>query len=630
MPIVNIDLAWLNRLLGKPYPTETLRESLEQIGCDVEDIVDIERSRCPQCGSLVEHPLGQDEVKACSVCNFESEIPFKRAGSQQVMRLDLLADRPDLFDVGGLARALRGTLGIESGLPKYNTKPSGLTMKVDKSITDKSSYRPYIVCAVMTLPPLDETSLVAIMKLQENLHWGVGRDRKLASIGVYDMSAISGDITYRTIDPDKEPFVPLGMPGKKMSGRQILESHPKGVAYAELLADHKRYPVLIDSKNQVLSMPPIINSEETKIKQSTTRVFIDVTGISQAAVTKSLDTLVCSLAEIGGTIETVTIVDADGKKRTTPDLAPRSKEIELSEAKRWLGLPLTDETLADSLRKMRFDVETAPGGWGRGSAEPPAAPAKAGGSLALDPSQPSLAPRSSLLVSYPPYRTDIRHMVDLFEDVAIGYGYANIEPRLVRSMTVGTPRPEEMLSDRVRQVLIGLGFSEIMSLPLTTEESQFERLRWETPSRYPEVANPKLKAYDVVRTHLMSGLFEALRENRRRPMPQRMFEVDNVVVLDKSAETGAAEERRMAFVETGRESGYATARSVMDALLRELGWTGEYNPVQDPTFVDGRAAAFKMGDKPIAVLGEVHPEVLTNFGLTHPVALGEIILQRVF
>ena len=143
-----------------------------------------------------------------------------------------------------------------------------------------------------------------------------------------------------------------------------------------------------------------------------------------------------------------------------------------------------------------------------------------------------------LTVSYPAYRTDIRHMVDLFEDVAIGYGYANIEPRLVRSMTVGTPRPEETLSDRVRQILIGLGYSEIMSLPLTTEEFQFERLRMQTPDRYPEVANPKLKAYNVVRTHLMGGLFEALRENRRRPMPQRLFEIDNVVGLDDFGRNG--------------------------------------------------------------------------------------------
>src|SRR5262245_46690171 len=253
MPIVNIDLAWLNRLLGKPYDTDVLRESLEQIGCDVEDVVDIERSRCPQCGSLVEHPLGQDEVKACTICSFESEAPFKRAGSQQVMRLDLLADRPDLFDVGGLARALRGTLGIETGLPRYATKPSNVEVGVDPSVAKPESYRPYIACAVMTLPPVDETSLVAIMKLQENLHWGVGRDRKLASIGVYDLSTITPPITYGTMDPDKELFVPLGMSGKKkMSGRQILESHPKGMAYAELLAGFKRYPMLVDSKGQVL------------------------------------------------------------------------------------------------------------------------------------------------------------------------------------------------------------------------------------------------------------------------------------------------------------------------------------------------------------------------------------------
>jgi phenylalanyl-tRNA synthetase beta chain len=477
----------------------------------------------------------------------------------------------------------------------------------------------------MTLPPVDETSLIAIMKLQENLHWGVGRDRKLASIGVYDLATITGPITYRTMDPDKEPFVPLGMPGKKMSGRQILQSHPKGMAYAELLADHKQYPVLVDSKGLVLSMPPIINSDETKLKKGTTRVFIDVTGISQAAVTKSLDTLVCSLVEIGGAVATVEISERGKGNRITPDLKPRSKEIDLAEAKRWLGLPLDDKSLGDSLKKMRFDVAPAVGGWGRASGEPPEAK-PLGARQDLDPSHPVTG---RFTVSYPAYRTDIRHMVDLFEDVAIGYGYANIEPRLVRSMTVGTPRPEETLSDRVRQILIGLGYSEIMSLPLTTEEHQFERLRVPTPQRYAQVSNPKLKAYNVVRGHLIGGLFEALRENRRRPMPLRMFEIDNVVDLDDAAETGAAEYRRMALVEIGRESGYATARSVMDALLRELGWKAEYAAVDHPTFVPGRAAEFSVDGKPIGILGEVHPEVLTNFGLTYPVALAELTLQRV-
>ena len=244
-------------------------------------------------------------------------------------------------------------------------------------------------------------------------------------------------------------------------------------------------------------------------------MFIDVTGISQAAVTKSLDTLVCSLGEIGGTIETVD--DRRRRRQEAHDArleAAHRRKSTSPKPKRWLGLPLDDKSLAESLRKMRFDVcsqrsDTAQLAGSR-FPTPPTAPTSATWSTCSKTSPSATATR-------------------------------NIEPRLVRSMTVGTPRPEEMLSDRVRQILIGLGYSEIMSLPLTTEEHQFERLRMPTPERYPEVANPKLKAYNVVRTHLMGGLFEALRENRRRPMPQRLFEIDNVVALDDSAETGAAE-----------------------------------------------------------------------------------------
>jgi phenylalanyl-tRNA synthetase beta chain len=600
MPIVNIDLAWLNRLLEQDLPPEQIHESLDQLGCDVEDVVEVMRSRCPSCQSLVEHPLGQDEVKVCTFCGHESEKPFAAAGSQQVLRLDLLADRPDLFDVGGLARALRGTLGIETGLPRFDAKPSGVKVEVDPSTAAKDSYRPYISCAVMSLPPVDETSLIAIMKLQENLHWGVGRDRKLASIGVYDLATITGPITYRTLDPDKEPFVPLGMPGKKMTGRQILNDHPKGVGYAHLLESHARYPVLVDRRGQVLSMPPIINSDETRLKQGTDRVFIDVTGISQAAVEKALDTLVCSLLEIGGQIETVEITDVDGAQRVTPNLTPAEAEVDLDEARRWLGLPLDESALAAALRKMRFDAQPIANSIGR------------------------------FKVYYPPYRTDIRHMVDLLEDVAIGYGYANIEPKLVQSMTVGQPRPEERLSARCRQVMLGLGFTEIMSLPLTTEDQQFERLRLTTPDRYPQVSNPKLKEYHVLRTHLMGGLLEALHENRRRPMPLRMFEMDNIADLDDAAETGAAEQRRLAFVEIGRDAGYATARSTLDALLRELGFVAEYRASDHPTFVSGRAATFTTKGDISGVLGEVHPEVLTNFGLTFPAALVEVTLKRVF
>ena len=100
--------------------------------------------------------------------------------------------------------------------------------------------------------------------------------------------------------------------------------------------------------------------------------------------------------------------------------------------------------------------------------------------------------------------------------------------------------------------------------------------------------------------------------------------------LRTAAETGAAEKRHVALAEIGEESGYATARSVVDALLRELDWQVEYAAIDHPTFITGRAAQVSVGGKSIGILGEVHPQVLIDFGLTHPVALAELALERVF
>lgn len=599
MPIVNIDLGWLNRLLGKEFPAEVISESLEQIGCDVEEIAEVMRSRCPNCRMLVEHPAGQQDVRTCGLCGFEGEAPFQHVGALGVVRLDLLAARPDLFDVGGLARALRGTLGLARGLPRYEVSPSGLKVIVDASLSRPQSHHPSIAAAVMTLPQLDESTLVAVMKLQENLHWGVGRDRKLASIGVYDLSTIQGDIHYTTLDPERDSFVPLGA-DRPMTGKEILTKHPKGTAYAHLLEGFDRYPVLRDSLGQVLSMPPVINSDETRLNPGVRRVFIEVTGPQSPPVVKTLNTLICSLAEIGGSIESVEIEEADGSRRTSPNLDPGEAIVELEEAKRWLGLPLDEAALLDALHKMRFDTDPVESHAGR------------------------------VRVRYPAYRTDIRHMVDLLEDVAIGYGYQNIEPKLVPSLTVGMPRREEALSDQVRQTLIGLGFTEVMSLPLTTEEEHYRKLRLEIPGRYARVSNPKLKAYTVMRSHLMGGLMETLRENRRRPMPLRFFEIDNTILLEEGTETGVREERRVGLVEIGEEAGYASARSVVDSLLRELGAKARFEVSSHPTFVAGRVGDFTTDSEIAGVLGEVHPEVLTNFGLTYPVAMAELVLTRVF
>lgn len=594
MPIISVESDWLNQLLGRAYAVEELADSLEQIGCDVDDVLEIDRFRCPKCEQIVEASLGADTTNRCNWCEFEQEKAFERVGRSTVIRLDLLAARPDLFDVGGIARALKGYLGLVEGLPEYAVTSSGLVVNVDAAVNGPDCQRPFIRCAVVEMPAINDVTLVSLMKLQEALHWGVGRDRKLASIGVYDLDTIQGPITYTTIDPDTERFEPLGRAGEAMTGREVLEKHPKGIGYAKLLADQKRFPVLKDANGTVLSMPPIINSEATKVKHGSRRLFVDVTGISLSAVIKSLDTFVSSLLELGGKAQTVQILGGDVPELTSPDLTPRSMEIELSAAKRWLGLPLDEASLVKSLRRMRLDAAAVNGDSNRFS------------------------------VRFPALRTDFKHMVDVFEDLAIGFGYKNIVPSLASQATTGLGRPEEDASEPVRSVLLGLGYSEIMSLPMTTEDLHFGKFRLPVPEHYAKIANPKLKAMTVVRSHLMTGLMEHLRENRRAPLPLRFFELDNVTVLDSAAETGAREERHLSVVVMGKEASYATLRSVVDALLFELQLTGTYAATDHRSFITGRVAALQTDGAVSGVLGELHPEVILGFGLDHPVAIAEL------
>ena len=194
MPVISVESEWLNHLLGQDYQVEDLAEALEQIGCDVEEVIDVERFRCPQCGSAVEGSLGADVTRRCNWCEYEQEKSFEKIGESTVIRLDLLAARPDLFDVGGISRALKGYLGEVKGLPEYEVTPSDLKVEVDASVDGAECQRPFIRCAVIEMEKVDDVTLVALMKLQEALHWGVGRDRdrggKIPASREYAISAI--------------------------------------------------------------------------------------------------------------------------------------------------------------------------------------------------------------------------------------------------------------------------------------------------------------------------------------------------------------------------------------------------------------------------------------------------------
>ncbi len=609
MPVVNISITQLRRLVGRDLGREELIRTLEELGSDVEGRAVVVSYRCGVCGQATEVLEHEDFNQKCSWCG---STDLTLSGSTEVIRINLLPVRPDMFDVCGLARAMRGYLGIETGLARWEMQSSGFSVSVRPGL---ENIRPYIVaCVVRNLPGGDETVRM-LMKMQENLHWALGRDRRRASIGVYDLDKVTPGFVYRPVGPQELKFVPLfGMPEGMVAvtPEEILARHPKGIGYKHLLAGYAQYPLLCDSQGQVLSLPPIINSETTRVTPETRNLFIDVTGPDRNAIVRTLAVMAASLSELGGKVETVEVVYPDGNREVSPDFTPTEMKVHPETVRQVLGFEVTG--LDDCLARMRYGIAE-----GDQSAES--------------------ADAASVLV--PAYRADIMHEYDIIEDVGIAYGYQRIIPRLVSTFTVGRPLPIEELAETCRRIMTGLGYLEIMTLSLTNEREHFDMLQANEAAPleclrpqvgYCQLENPASTEQTILRTHLLSGLLATFRVNVTREMPQAVFEVGECFVPDQKAETGVRSRRKLAAGICGPRAGFVDVRQLADTLLRELDLAGSFEPYEHPTFISGRCARvyFRRAGKNLewGLLGEVHPEVLMRFGLGQPVALLEIELDQ--
>lgn len=608
MPVVNLPVQLLKERLGHPVEADALVEHLQHLGCDVEGYEQMRRFRCAACGAIHEVTAKEAEPPRCDECDADyREQPDLVAELDpiEVIRMELLPVRPDIFDPGGLARALRNYLEIDLTPPRYTAAAPTLTVTVDRDLERPESHRPYIACCVVRGVELDDAWVKVVMKLQENLHWALGRDRKFASIGVYDLGKVHGQrLRYRAVAPDELTFVPLGydLEGPGLTPAAVLSEHVKGKAFAHLLEGFDRYPLLEDEAGAVLSMPPIINSEATRVTLDSRNFLVDVTGLNPRIVSKTLNVIATSFAEMnpGVTLEAVTIEYPD-ETVITPEFAPQETWLDPAAAARLVGVDLDTAQVKRLLQRMGHHVEGGPHG--------------------------------KLKVLSPPYRTDLLHEVDLVEDIAIAYGFHNVEPKLVSSLTVGGALPVEDRSADLRRVLIGLGFLETVSLPITSPALNYDALRLErNETETIRIQNPihddSGTALSMLRADLLPGLLACLGRYRSGELPQRLFEVGDITRFDPDTETGAREIRRAAAVSIGARAGFAEARSLASAVLREMGWRLEAVADERPCYLPGRSARMVAvrGGQTVTVghFGEVHPEVLERFGLGYPVAALEL------
>ncbi|MEW6011750.1 MAG: phenylalanine--tRNA ligase subunit beta [Methanobacterium sp.] len=509
---------------------------------------------------------------------------------EESVKVEFFPNRPDQLSIEGVARSLKGFLGMEKGMPHYNTEFSGMKVFVDEEL---ALIRPYISFALVKNIKMDDKKLKQIMEFQEDLHWVIGRDRKKVAIGIHNLDVIKGPFYYKAIEPEGITFVPLDSISE-MTPLEILQEHEKGVKYAHLVDKCCKYPLIVDKNNNVLSMPPIINGELTKLTEETENVLIDVTGTDEKAVNQALNIICTSFGEVGGQIETLEVIYSD-KVTVTPDLSPKKRKLSVQNTCKITGLDLNAIDIKELLSMARMDAE--------------------------------IISEEELEVLIPAYRVDILHEVDLIENIAVEYCFNKIQSYLPDIATIAQTNKWYTSDKLLREVMVGLGFQEIMSLMLTSEENHYKNMLLEEDERV-EVSQPISQDRTMIRKSLLNGLMEFLEDNKHEELPQKIFEVGDVVYIDKTTETCTKTVKKIAGAITHSTANFTEIKSTVAAVMDNLGYEMKLEFLNHPSFIKGRCAGVfdsKEGKNKIeGFFGEVNPEVITNFELEYPVLAFEL------
>lgn len=547
MPTITLNKEVLEKLVGKRLSLEDLKDRISMFGTDLEKIE-------------------------------KNEIV-----------VEVFPNRPDMLSEQGFARALSSFIGVKTGLRKYKTNKRGKEYKVtiDSSV---KKVRPYTACAIVKNLKLNDERIREIIQIQEKLHLSFGRKRKKLAIGIYPLEDIILPIRYLAKKPKEIRFVPLES-DKEMNGLEILQKHPTGKEYAHLLEGKEAFPVFIDAKDNILSMPPIINSHKTgKITEKTREVFIEFSGFDYGTLAKGLNIMVAALADMGGEIYEMEL-EYGSKKLTSPNLKPTEWKLDINYVNKMLGLELSENKIKELLERMGFGYKY-----------------------------------NKVLV--PAYRTDILHQIDFAEDIAIAYGYENFEPEIPNVSTIGQGDKFEEFKSHIANILIGLGLVETNSYNLTSRENHNKKMCFN--ANVVKLDNALTKEYSVLRSWILPSLMQILSENTNREYPQNLFEIGNVFKYNKNTETGIEENYRLGVTLCSVQVDFTRIKQVFDAIMNALNLKYEIKETEHASFIPGRTARIIVNNRRVAYIGEIHPQVIENIGLKTPVAAFELNLTELY
>ncbi|XP_061073319.1 phenylalanine--tRNA ligase beta subunit [Conger conger] len=585
MPTVSVKRDLIFQALGRTYTDEEFDELCFEFGLELDEITS-ERD-------IISREQGDGRAEGAS-----DVILYK---------IDVPANRYDLLCLEGLVRGLQ-VFKERAEAPRYRRvcptdgEPQRLVIT-----EETAAVRPHAVAAVLRNISFTPQRYDSFIELQEKLHQNVCRKRTLVAIGTHDLDSISGPFTYTAKPPSDIRFTPLNQ-AREFSAVELMslyksDSHLRH--YLHIIEDKPVYPVIYDSNGIVLSMPPIINGDHSKISLNTKNVFIECTATDLTKAQIVLDMMVTMFSEYCEqpfTVEAAEVVYPDGRTCIYPELAYRTETLTGDFINQRVGISESAEDIAKLLTRMCLRSEVAEDG--------------------------------QIRVEIPPTRSDVIHACDIMEDAAIAYGFNNIVRTTPRTYTVANQLPLNKLTELLRQDLAAAGFTEALTFALCSQEDIADKLgRNIAETKAVHIANPKTAEFQVARTSLIPGLLKTAAANRKMPLPLKLFEISDVVLKDDTRDVGARNSRRLCALYYSKSPGFEVIHGLLDRVMQLLevqpGQTEGYHiqSAQDPTFFPGRCAEVFARGQSIGHLGVLHPDVITRFELTMPCSALDIDME---
>lgn len=549
-------------------------------------------SKLSEINQYVSRDLSIDEISQ-TLIDLGMDLKGVSEESDPELKIEITAEKIDMISPVGIARALSSYLELDDVKLDFEVIQGNEKVIVDDSVKE---VRPKTCAAIVRNFNLNQEKLDEIIAIQEKIHESFGRHRKKAAIGIYPIDNIKFPIHYRADKPENIVFWPLEAEGE-MSAKEMIENHDTCKKYAHLLKDAQVYPIFEDSNQNILSLPPLINSHDTgRVELHHKDLFIECSGHNEQHLDAVLKTLLTTFSQMGADVESMKVEYSNHTYEV--DLSPSKKEMKSQYINSLIGLDLSDDEIVKLAHKVMFEANI----------------------------------KSQGIIEFilPAYKFDVWSDCDIADDIARAYGYNNIVSVSPKIPVLSEQIEFSLFRKKVREICASQGMLELYTYMLTSTENQFDKMNKDVESQnFIKIKDAAEDGINMMRTRVIAELLQSLHLNRKVKYPQKVFEVGMTVQKDETADTKARNEWHLGAALAGPDMSYTQIKEHCDSLLKMIGVFDEIEFIETSrkSFIEGRCAEVLLNGSKLGIIGELHPSVLTNFGLLVPVCAYELNLE---